>query len=276
MLAQTMSVISARFMNRKIGNGPDPLSRLALDPLRPINNLLWGYIQDEQHRLSVSRRAYEYDHQYGITLHGKAVPALRSADSRSRFIEAFHTLLNLTLQFYKEDDDTTVVADGFPVLNALKEVHYLLAEGAHNQYGDLPSNARQEMLIQQYILARPEMREFLGGRIMVAYPELWMDRVDVVKRLFNWTDVSVRYFRDLAVHGERIVLSVRFGDWYDLHDPALGANWARYWRPEIQGYVHSYRAATGVDLSQSQVDTAAPWTHLRRRLEEQRGVAKAS
>ena len=43
-------------------------------------------------------------------------------------------------------DDTTVVADGFPVLNALKEVHLLLTQGAHNQYGDLPWTARQEML----------------------------------------------------------------------------------------------------------------------------------
>ena len=66
--------------------------------------------------------------------------------------------------FFKEDDDTTVIADGFPVLNALKEVHLLLAQGAHNQFGDLPWTARAEMLIQQWLLARPEMREFLGGR----------------------------------------------------------------------------------------------------------------
>ena len=51
------------------------------------------------------------------------------------------------------NDDTTIVADGFPVLNALKEVHLLLSEGAHNQFGDLPSTARQEMLVQQWILA---------------------------------------------------------------------------------------------------------------------------
>ena len=48
-----------------------------------------------------------------------------------------------------------MVADGFPVLNALREVHLLLAEGAHNQYGDLPWTARQEMLMQQWLLARP-------------------------------------------------------------------------------------------------------------------------
>ena len=57
-----------------------------------------------------------------------------------------------------------MIADGFPLLNALKEVHLLLAEGAHNQFGDLPWTARVEMLIQQWLLARPEMREFLQGR----------------------------------------------------------------------------------------------------------------
>jgi len=40
-----------------------------------------------------------------------------------------------------------MIADAFPVLNALREVHLLLAEGAHNQYGDLPWTARHEMLM---------------------------------------------------------------------------------------------------------------------------------
>ena len=146
-----------------------------IDPLRPLNNLLWGWVQDEQHRLTIPRRAYEYDHEYGLKLLGKAVPAIRGADSRSRFLEGFHTLLLLCSIFYKEDDDTTVMADGFPVLNALREVHLLLTQGAHNQYGDLPWTARQEFLMQQWILARPEMREFLPRRIMVDYPEPWMD-----------------------------------------------------------------------------------------------------
>ena len=56
------------------------------------------------------------------------------------------------------------------MLNALKDLHLILAEGAHNQYGDLPWTARVEMLIEQWLLARPEMREFLGGRAMVPIP----------------------------------------------------------------------------------------------------------
>ena len=96
MLVQTLNAISVRFQNRLGPRASDPLARLEIDPLRPLNNLLWGYIQDEQHRLTVLRRAYEYDHHYGLTLVGRAVPAIRGADSRSKFLEAFHNLLNLT------------------------------------------------------------------------------------------------------------------------------------------------------------------------------------
>ena len=124
--------------------------------------------------------------------------------------------------FYKRDDDTTVIADGFPVLNALKEVHLILAQGAHNQFGDLPSTARIEMLMQQWILARPEFREFLPTRIMVAYPEPWMDRVDAMKKLQGWTDTSVLHFRNLAIFGEQVLLSIRYGAWSGRQRPGAG------------------------------------------------------
>ena len=71
--------------------GNDPLANMEIDPLRPLNNLIWGYIQDEQHRLTVVRRNYEYDHHYGLRLAGRAVRDVRTADSRSKFLEAFHT-----------------------------------------------------------------------------------------------------------------------------------------------------------------------------------------
>ncbi len=273
MLVQTLNAISRRFQNLRGPGDRDPLARFDIDPLRRLNSLLWGYIQDEQHRLTVRRRAYEYNHEYGLNLEGKALRALRPSDSRSKFLEAFHNLLNLCAIFFKEDDDTTVVADGFPVLNALKEVHYILAAGAHNQFGDLPSTARQEMFMQQWLLARPEMREFLGGKVMVPYPEEWMDRVDNVKSMQGWTDVSVIYFRDLAVYGEQIVLSIRYGAWSITNNPAQAANWARYWRPEIQAYIHAYRAATGVDLTTEPVNSTLPSVLLLRRLATQRPVA---
>jgi hypothetical protein len=238
---------------------------------------MWGYVQNEYQRLSVVRRAYEYDHHYGLTLYGKAIPALRPADSRSKFIEAFHNLLYRASLFYLEEADTTVIADGFPLLTALREVHLVLAEGAHNQFGDLPWTSRSEMLTEQWLLARPEMREFLRGRAMVPYREAWMGQVDTMKKLQGWTDTPITYFNDLAVFGEQILLSVRYGDWNVVNDQEQARNWARYWRPEVQGYVHAYRIVTGgVDLSVEMADTrdragryAQPSVHLRQRLAEQ-------
>jgi hypothetical protein len=271
MLAQTLNAISRRFQNVRGPGDRDPLAHLEIDPLRPLNSLLWGYIQDERNRLTVKRRAYEYDHHYGLTLYGKAVPPLRPADSRSKFLEGFHNLLHRCSIFYKEDNDTTVIADGFPLLNALKEVHLLLAQGAHNQFGDLPWTARVEMLTQQWLLARPEIRDFLQSRAMVPYTEAWMPQVDTMKTLQGWSDITVTHFRDLAFYGEQIVLTVRYGDWIDATDENQAKNWARYWRPEIQGYIHAYRAATGVDLtSREAVDHTMPAVHLQKRLAMQR------
>ena len=273
MLAQTMKAISLRFQNRRRSAGPDPLANLEIAPLFAINNLLWGYIQDEQHRVGVAQRAHEYAHEYGIMLTGKAVSDLRPADSRSKFLEAFHNLLHLSVQFFKQDDDVTINADAFPILNALREVHLILAHGLHNQAHDLPWQSRAEMLLEQYILSRPELREFLQSRAMVPYREEWMPAVDAMKRLQGWNDVSVNHFNELAVFGEQILLAIRYGDWIGVNDPAQAANWARDWRPEIQNYIHSYWAVTGVDLRADMTTTqqralisAQPSMLLRHRL----------
>jgi hypothetical protein len=270
MLMQTMNAIARRFQNVRAPGERDPLAYLEIDPLRPLNNVLWGYIQDEPNRLTVSRRAYEYEHAYGLTLYGKAVHSLHPADSRSKFIEAFHNLLHVASVFYKEDNDTTVIADGYPLLNALKEVHLLLAQGAHNQFGDLPWTARVEMMLAEWMLARPEMRDFIQARVMVPYKEPWMPQVDTMKTLQGWTDVTVTHFRDLGAYGEQILLSVRYGDWIAINDEDSAKNWARYWRPEIQGYMHAHRATTGIDLTNPEsVNSTVPAVYLQKRLSVQ-------
>ena len=283
MLVQTMNAICMRFQNKRGPHELDPLANLELDSLRPLNNLIWGYIQDEYNRLTVARRAYEYDHQYGMKIFGKAVPELRSADSRSKFIEAFHNLLYRTASFYGRDADTTVIADGFPLLNSLREVHLLLAEGAHNQFGDLQWTARAEGLVTQWLLARSEMREFLRGRAMVPYQERWMGQVDTMKRLQGWNDITITHFRNLAVFGEQILLSVRYGDWNAVNDQDAAKTWARYWRPEVQGYIHAYLSATGIDLSDDIVDRRGaparyvqPAMALQARLNKQHGALHSS
>ena len=276
MVVQTVNAIARRFQNRR-GSANDPLGELEFDPLRPLNNLIWGFIQDEHNRLTVSRRAHEYLHHYGLSLMGKAVPDLNPADTRSKFIEGFHNLLSATARFFRDDSDTTVIADAFPLLNALKAVHLLLAEGAHNQFGDLTWTARAEMLTTQWMLARPEMKEFLRGRYMVPYQEDWMGAVDSMKKLQGWTDTTITHFYELAVTGERILLSIRYGDWSDIENIEEQAkNWARSCKPEIQRYIYAYQTVTGIDLSSDVVDSRdaatrylQPSALLQRRLAEQ-------
>ena len=276
MVVQTMNAIARRFQNRR-GSANDPLGELEFDPLRPLNNLIWGFIQDEHNRLTVSRRAHEYLHHYGLSLMGKAVPDLSPADTRSKFIEGFHNLLSATARFFRDDSDTTVFADAFPLLNALKAVHLLLAEGAHNQFGDLTWTARAEMMTTQWMLARPEMKEFLRGRYMVPYQEEWMGAVDSMKKLQGWTDTTITHFYELAVTGERILLSIRYGDWSDIENIEEQAkNWARSCKPEIQRYIYAYQTVTGIDLSSDVVDSRdaatrylQPSALLQQRLAEQ-------
>jgi len=74
----------------------------------------------------------------------------------------------------------------------------------------------------------------------------------------------------LARFGEQILLSVRFGAWSEVSDPEQAANWARFWRAEIQGYLHAYRAVTGVDLTLEPVNATVPSVLLRNRLAQQR------
>ena len=262
---QTMNAITRRFQNIHNGDGRDPLANFELDPIRPLNNLLFGYVEKEVDRLSVRRRAFEYIHQYGLPLLGKALSDMRAADSRSRFVEAFHKLLHQAMVFYSEDCQTTVIAEGYRLLNALKEVHLILAEGAHNQFGDVPWAARVESLMTEYILARPEIRDFLQSRVMVPVKEAWIPQVDAMKTLQGWTDVSATYFRDLAVYGEQLLLSIRYADWIGVSDEDPAKNWARFWKSEVIGYLHAYQAVTGVDLAGT-ADTTPPAFLLQRRV----------
>ena len=285
MLAQTTNAIALRFQN-VARRGRDPLVELELDPLRPLSGFMWGYIQDETNRLSPVRRQYEYRHAYGFDLAGRS-GRVRPADSRSKFLQAFHDLLRLTDQFYREAADNTVTPDPFPLLIALRDLHMILAEGAHNQFRDLPWTARAEMLVQQWMLARPEIREFLRGRQMTPYPEGWMGAVDSMKRLQGWSDTNAIHFSDLAKFGERLLLSVRHVRWDSIADPFAAQDWALSWRPEIQGYIHAYRIVTGVMLSDDVVEVNRPGSPryvqpsrlLAARLSEQRralGVSPAA
>lgn len=98
-----------------------------------------------------------------------------------------------------------------------------------------------------------------------------MHSVESMRKLQGWGDTNTFQFWQLATMGEQIVSSIRWGDWNSINDPANAANWATFFRPEIQAYIHSYRAVTGVDVSAEPVDVQVPGIHLLRRLRERRG-----
>ncbi|MBC7772443.1 MAG: hypothetical protein H7210_08110 [Pyrinomonadaceae bacterium] len=257
MVVQSINALAMRFQNRRTAD-VDVLARFDVDPLRPLNNLLWGYIQDEHNRLTLVRRAYEYDHHYGLKLQGRAIPPLQPADSRPRFLESFHNLLRECSRYYKAITNTFIVPDTYPALNCLRELQIILTEGMHNQYGDLPSTSRAEILMQQWLMGRPEMLQFVGQRVMVPHPENWMGYVDTIRQVHGWGDTNVRHFRDLAVFGERILLAVRFGNWAVNYNDISAALFMSFFREDIQTYIHAYRAVTGVDLSMEDMQAHDP------------------
>ncbi|TAJ13926.1 hypothetical protein DMA11_06970 [Marinilabiliaceae bacterium JC017] len=266
MLAQVINAIELRFQNKQIPYSKTQINNLDISPLYPLNGLLWELVEAKRSRLSVQRRAYEYDHQYGLKLYGKAAPKLHSVDSRKRFLEAFHNLLHISFDFYRSDADQTVRADGFSLLNALKDLHLVLADGAYNQYNGLAWKSRKEMMFQQYLLSRKEMREFLGSKVMSPVDD-WIRNVDTVKKMMGKPDISTKYFSDLAERGEHILLSVRFGGWNESNIGEDDAKtWANFWKDDVQNYIYSYKVVTGVDLTAEKIDYAQPGSHIQRRM----------
>ena len=249
MLRQAWEAVARRFQNLS-GRVPSPLDRLDISPLMPISDLIWGFIDDQHRQTTVRRRALEYLHQFGLRMEGRAVGNLRAADEQPRFLGAFHNLLNCCARFYREVDDTTVAEDGIPVLNALKELNLILSRGAHNQFRVLSLQVRAEIRMIQELFSYNEFREFLGGPVMTNYPELWMDRVDTLRRTMRWGDTSIVEFWHLARTGEWILLTVRYGPFGPGEmDASLACGWGRALRNQVMQFIHSYRAVTGVDLS---------------------------
>jgi hypothetical protein len=95
MLVQTMNAVARRFHDIRLPTDRDPLFQRSIDPLRPLNNILREFIQDEPRRLTTKRRAHEYAHEYGLSLSGKATADEGETGGHSKFVGAFHELLQL-------------------------------------------------------------------------------------------------------------------------------------------------------------------------------------
>ena len=109
-------------------------------------------------------------------------------------------------------------------------------KGPTTNTATFPGRPDTEMLLEQWLLARPELREFLPTRVMVAYPEPWMDRVDAMKSCSGLD----RHVRALLPRPRRCSANsscCRSGSAIGatVFDRNQAGNWARYWRQEAQG-----------------------------------------
>jgi hypothetical protein len=247
MLMRTMDAISARFQNIYNSGENDGLSNYESSPLRPLSDFFWGWINTESVRLNARRRIQEYKHQYGPTTLDGSVLGVQAADVRTAFPDAFMNLMSLCEAFYWEDNQTTVLADAFPVLFGLKQVHQILAMGAGNTAPQLTFAARVETLMMQLMLAQPELRAFLRVREMVPYDEDWQASVDAMIDLQGWQQPSTTQHNDCAKFGEEILLSIRLADW-TAGTEAEARNWLRDHREAIRRFTYAQHAISGPDL----------------------------
>ncbi|MBV9947389.1 MAG: hypothetical protein JOZ69_11110, partial [Myxococcales bacterium] len=248
MLMRTMAAISARFQNIYISGENDGLSNYESSPLRPLSDFFWGWIDHEPMRLNANRRIQEYKHQYGPCALDGAASGIQAADVRTAFPDAFMNLMSLCEAFYQEDNQTTVIADAYPVLFGLRQVHQILAMGAGNTAPQLTFAARVETLMMQLMLAQPELRAFLRVREMVPYDEAWQASVDAMIDLQGWQQPSTTQHNDCAKFGEQILLSIRLADW-TAGDETNARNWLRQNREAIRRFMYAQRAISPVDLA---------------------------
>lgn len=244
----TLMAITERYRN-KPGRWSENLLGLTLDPLRRVNNYLMGYIKDLRigDLLTLEERSLEYQNQYGYFIPTRK--GIGGLEIRSNFHSAFNKLLYECSNFYEQFKNKFIVPDALPVLIALQELNIILATGDINQAVTFAKRARTQVIIEQFILGRPEIGEYLKERPMVPYKYEWMRRVDAMKNLQKWNpDNSIRLFTDLAEYGEIILLGVRFIDWSNISNQDFTKAWALYFKNEIETYIQKYYSVTNVDL----------------------------
>lgn len=249
-----MNGIVRRFINLHGPTDVDPLANFETSPLQPLSLLLGGYVQTEYQRLPLSRFDLEAQHQYGFTLGRKVVNRLRPADARFKFRFAFHDLLTAASRYYQESANTTIIPDTYPLFLKMQQVNQLLAESSGNNWLEVTFQSRAEMLSILWLMSRPEMTRFLHGRPMESQKP-WEQVINDYNRLHGVEDTSIIHYHKLAKYGEQICLMLRLQAW---NHPKVTPEYAKatldYWRFAFKGYMNSYQAVTGVDLTADATD----------------------
>lgn len=228
MLMHAAYDLVSRFKNID-KNSADQRQRMGADPLRPLSYIIWGYIQDEPHRLTVRRRAGEYAHEYGLGLRGKA-RATRGSGNSSPIFDVLNDLLTTAQNFMNPGKSST---DASPVLQKLRRLYQSLENTYVCTYESPAWIIRQEMLMAQYILSHPGTTRFLPQAAKT-------DKMNTIT------------YHDLAVHGERIMLSVKYRNWMDVKlTSADAAEWANDLADSISLYLKSYHEVSKTVMAAS-------------------------
>lgn len=244
----TMRAIIERFKNLP-GKRTQKLMHLTINPLYNISTALNTVVRMQRsgELMPMDDRNREYQNHYGYSL--SCYKNIQVLDTRSKFQAAFSKLLSTSMRYYRQAEDNTITPDAYPVLLCLQELNIILAEGSVNQSVEMTLDARAELRIYQNILANDNIGEFLRHRPVVPYADPWMGRVDAMKSIQRWSDISIRIYNDLAENGESILLSVRLLDWNNdmVTDDAI--TWLGIYENQIKTYVNRYQSVTGVNLS---------------------------
>jgi hypothetical protein len=130
--------------------------------------------------------------------------------------------------------------------------------------------------MMQFMMARPEMRDFLQSRAMVLYKAAWEPQVEAMKTLQGWNNGSIAYWADLADYGEKILLLARYHYWPGVQDDVAVKDIIRQARPQVLGFISAYRAVTGLDLTNpNAIGATVPSIGLEKRVALQRARPQA-
>lgn len=248
MIAQGIKMIAFRFQNLGADQCVAKLGNLNVFYLRPIAGLLWDFLARQHEVRTVRGRVHAgYLAELDCVLPGRAAQPIRPVQRNGSFSAAFHGLLHVAMRYYAQFDDKAVHADGFAVLQALRTFSDVLKRTEMNTFGRIAFDARREFATYGWMLQQPEIRRFLVSEGIPA-KEPWLPAVDALNALCGWRVGPALYYYDLAVEGERLLASVRWLDW-DSSGPSEAADWALFWRQNIQTYVYRMRLVTGLDLA---------------------------
>lgn len=201
------------------------------------------------------QRAEVYRRFYGL------LPALSvgPGPTQSPIIELSHAALVEAAGVDRFTDGANTYEAG-RLAPLLRQVHVALAEAVSQpvqggatvdvlrRFVALQSVGREDMLIAQWIMNQPEVRDAgLQSLVLVAYPEMWMATLDAARARLGMLGALSVYHDELARSAEALLLSIRFADPRAIDD-AFALDWARFWRPEVRTYLGAFRRVTGGDI----------------------------